>query len=1137
MMLKRNNESLLEAGSRSNSKTNNKGKEPIRGADIDSAANFGRGYSPASSGASSSYLSHDTKRPATADSTVNGRSKQKGSLLVAASDALGFRFGRRRPSIRQPPRPIIMPDVIEISASRRDEELEERNRLKQMAAEAIGLGPFMVSPDSQSRQSSMTTNEDDNDRNYTQRGTEVDRVGYGRGPGSTPNVVGRSPHGSSLSVSVPSQPPHGGRFRSGSMATYNPSGSKTIAPIPPFPTNVASLASFKQSVGLFPKYYPPSSLRIFALSKNWKNRYIILSTPATLVTRDQGPAVSYLHLFKSANNEDTELERLEINEDSVVFVSEEEVGGKRHVIKVGGADVGAMRKEYTHEEGGHTMWLLQIPDQSEAQTWITNIKNAILGQRTVRAGLIPASTLGNNEPRGDMDVMLSIRAQGLATSPTTTSARSSQALSSGTPPTADTKPNYASSISSQSVRSQANQKFSTSTGAVSALKGLFSSTTRPRSASRAASIESERQHDRDGADESFTSMGSNLLNLLRSNTPDSQSVVTVPSSPVARINLPFAGSAGPLDSRLDRKILADRQPIQWANSHSTALNKDRANKTFSIGALSLQPPPRKRWTSSTTAYSNSRVETQSIDRSRRTSTSTSARSTEKTETEPPSSPALLSGFQFGTPEQRPRASSLQSVSTLASNENGVSLDRSSLSTKRSSGTRSAKRWSRQGALPNRLTPPSEPPPAIPTNSNLSPSSINVVERAPSPNSSQSSQKSTVSSLPTFNKRASGSSMHSANSFSTSHSHTGTSPISNNPATIVIRPSSSHRLSVPPPRPAPTVALPPAPTDTNQDVLKPLETPASKSSFRNSVAHRTFRLSMSAAPKPPPSTNLPPRPDEPEFKNHRRSSSGSSANNLTLLSTKLETIPASPIPPVKLVNPFPPPAGPLPPTPVLIIPATSPQPSSPPKRATSITQRLRLRSSSSPSSTQQEPKVQPTHPLTLTSVAPRSLLTTTVSPPATPIAEKITMFQNDPSFLQMHTPVMPSMPLPQSFIPSPEEQNGVTSLSPPPRRGSKQLLETELESIKKVVEVQDDKQPTPVEGPPRHLSLSRPGSALSNYGHNNQGVVDADWENQRQEEIGPEILPEEKAPSLETRGVSLSRPRFIGDCQLIGDDDC
>ncbi|KAF8964185.1 hypothetical protein BDZ97DRAFT_915772 [Flammula alnicola] len=362
---------------------------------------------------------------------------------------------------------------------------------------------------------------------------------------------------------------------------------------------------------MYPKYYPPSSLRIFALSKNWKNRFLLLSSPATLVTRGQGPAVSYLHLFKSSNPEDKELERLEINEDSVVFVAEEEVGGKSHVIKVAGADVGAMKKDYMHEEGGHTMWLLQIPEQADAQKWITNIKNAILGQRTVRAGLIPALSLGNNEPRGDMDVMLSIRAQGLITSPTSANFRPMQNPSPIPFSQGDTNPNYASSISSHSVRSQTTvAKPASPTGAVSALKGLFANSGRPRSASRATSIESDRHQEREANDGSFTSMGSNLLGMLRSSTPDTQSINTVQTSPIMRTNLPFAGPVHPIDRRIDRKIISDRQPAQWSSPEPIpSTSKDRVNRGFSLGALSLQPPPRKRWTSSGPTGSTNRDQT------------------------------------------------------------------------------------------------------------------------------------------------------------------------------------------------------------------------------------------------------------------------------------------------------------------------------------------------------------------------------------------------------------------------------------------------------------------------------------------------------------------------------------------------
>ena len=301
--------------------------------------------------------------------------------LVAASDALSFRFGRRKPSIRPPPRQIILPGVIEISAhaQRQDEEVEERNRLREMAAQSIGLGSFMVSQSGESRDEN-TTDDEDEDPLPASEIDEIPRLGYPRNSESTPNIVSRPPHDSSFSQMMPA--PSAGRLRSGSMLVRSSTTTTTaIAPIPSFPSTVSALTLFRQSSGVYPKYYPPSSLRIFALSKNWKNRFLVMSSPATLVTRGQIPAVSYLHLFKSSGPDERELERLEINEESVVFVAEEEVGGRRQVIKVGGADVGAMKKEYTHEEGGYTMWLLQITDQAEAQQWITNIKNAILGQR------------------------------------------------------------------------------------------------------------------------------------------------------------------------------------------------------------------------------------------------------------------------------------------------------------------------------------------------------------------------------------------------------------------------------------------------------------------------------------------------------------------------------------------------------------------------------------------------------------------------------------------------------------------------------------------------------------------------------------------------------------------------------------
>lgn len=316
----------------------------------------------------------------TIEGFASGRSKLRGSL-VAASDALTFKFGRRKPSVRPPPRQIFLPGVLEISAhtQRQDEEVEERNRLREMAAQAIGLGPFMVSQGSGSRAES-TEEDEDEDRLPASENNMISFLGNPRSSESTPNITTRSPHDSSFSESMSAQPLPG-RFRSGSMLARSPPATTAITPIPSFPSTVLALTLFRQSSGMYPKYYPPSSLRIFALSKNWKNRFLVLSSPTKLVMRGQIPAVSYLHLFKSSSPDERELERLEINEDSVVFVAEAEVGGRRQVIKVGGADVGAMKKEYTYDEGGYKMWLLQITDQADAQQWITSIKNTILGQR------------------------------------------------------------------------------------------------------------------------------------------------------------------------------------------------------------------------------------------------------------------------------------------------------------------------------------------------------------------------------------------------------------------------------------------------------------------------------------------------------------------------------------------------------------------------------------------------------------------------------------------------------------------------------------------------------------------------------------------------------------------------------------
>jgi hypothetical protein len=300
--------------------------------------------------------------------------RSRGSILVQASDALNFRFRRRRKSLRHPPAPIILPGVMEICAPRRDEEVEERERLRDAAAQSIGLGPDIL-------QSSLprgdSIDEADEDAEASLDG-DFEMI-------SPPPTFRRSARSSSVS-STPAPGPHLSiRPQTGSLRpslTHMRTRSTTPASsILTFPAMLSALEPSTVMAAVLPKYYPPPSLRIFALTKQWKTRCLILSSSAPISSRGHTPAVSYLHLFKSSALEEKEMERLEINEDSVVFVADEDVGGRKGVVKVGGVDVGTSKKETNLEGGGQTMWFLQIADPLDAQRWIAAIKSVILSQR------------------------------------------------------------------------------------------------------------------------------------------------------------------------------------------------------------------------------------------------------------------------------------------------------------------------------------------------------------------------------------------------------------------------------------------------------------------------------------------------------------------------------------------------------------------------------------------------------------------------------------------------------------------------------------------------------------------------------------------------------------------------------------
>ena len=328
------------------------------------------------------------------------KKRSRTSFLASAQDAFTLKkFGKKKKPPLDPTTSVL-PDVIEITATETKrnsviaatlQEEVERERLRDAAAHSIGLDPELMSR-------SPTSVLDSYDFGYNGDSHESDHDREAETEHPTPGSVGPSREGSYISNSMwandlSSSMGHRGRAGSVNIAVKS---SNTCAPavtptVPVYPTTVLGLANCAQLSRVLPKYYPGNQLLKFALAKQWKTRFIVMSSPSQSLsssnssrpTPTTAPTVSYLHLFKSNNPSERELERLEINEDSVVFVNEnnEEISGRRNVLRVGGVDCGAMKKDFNVEEGGRTMWLLQVSDQQELQRWISAIKNSVLSQR------------------------------------------------------------------------------------------------------------------------------------------------------------------------------------------------------------------------------------------------------------------------------------------------------------------------------------------------------------------------------------------------------------------------------------------------------------------------------------------------------------------------------------------------------------------------------------------------------------------------------------------------------------------------------------------------------------------------------------------------------------------------------------
>ncbi|OCH91957.1 hypothetical protein OBBRIDRAFT_886644 [Obba rivulosa] len=1037
--------------------------------------------------------------------------RARGSILLATS-SLSFPRPLTRPRKKSPapatPNPLLFTEVIEISAPPREiDEDEERSRLRDAAAQSLGIDPDLVDEPPRRILDDYDDRQDGHE-DYSNTALADSLVFDARRPSVASTAA------TSSSAVAPVAPDTG-------------------ASLPPFPALHAALEPFAQFSARIPKYHPPPSIFALALSRQWKLRHLVLTVspsspspstspisplfPGSSIPQAPSPVPSsppitaHLHVFKSSAPDARELERLPISADSVAFLSDTPVAG-RAAVRVRGAS--------------GTEWALAAPP-AEAQTWIEHIKGVVLSQRSVRAGLGAVTpNLRGIEPRGDLDVMLSLRAQTLFSAPISPS--SSRPSTAAQPPPASTAhrpaPSTSSTPSLRSVVTATNTATHGTLGyangsasgsatphvsrpqspAVAALRGLFSG--RPRSPST-ATVSSSHGTPAHSVGPSTDEVAS-ILGVLESAVPPSpvlpsmlverkileerereRVVEGLTSEDEASVDSPGAGLAIGMSPSMSRRANPPEgpQPLQLIPR---------------VDSPSLQPPPRRRaWTSSGVPMGPRAMHTTGNGHARGQGSMYYTHGNASTAESFGLHPVLGSPLLMPEREpQRPRTStstSSVSAASVGSGERRTSLDWS------------PKRWSRQGKIPSQLTPPSGPPPAVPAMPSPSTSTVRTslsVPRHPYAEAASISTQPSASTLTTssntnaggvsgsssirssatpqsiigslglqtFSKRASNASVQSISTLSSNTTQSHAPSAIGGTSKIGQRPRSSHRNSVPPPqRPAPSAALPPTPTPSSPTTSAPPEdtnaadtsSPQSqKMSFRESLALRSKRFSLSP-PTQPPSSDLPPRPDEltlpssptrANWERHRRCASNGNTPSLYPIS-------ASPSPPPTA----PPPSSSLPLTPASEKENTIISPN--PSPVFKIGRRLRMRSAPAPSlPPSAAPPAQPPSP------AP-----STINPyllPPTPIGEPI-LAQNDPQLLLTTSPPTPP-PRPSEHPPPPEaspELHGITSLSPPPRKGSKRGIAQFRE--------EDDRRPATADAsvqahPLTPLSLSPQLSAVS-----------------------------------------------------------
>lgn len=1072
-----------------------KGKERSLDSPLSSPVGFGYGHdadhvvSPTSN-TSPSITSHEPSsriipiipRPPSSSRSAPLR-KQRTSLLVAATDVLGLRKKLGSVSRKKPPPHHIssincIPDIIEINAhsdttvtttvagaiSHMDQEHEERERLRDAAAQSIGL-EWLHEP-----------------RKWD------------------------------------------------SLLSLAPPDPQEFPQLPPFPATINALYPMTQMTATLPKFTPASSLLVYALAKQWKVRTLVL-------TSNVAGHKTHVHLFKNTSANEVELERLEITEDSAMFLAEEDVGGRKNVIKLVGKDVstkkhanGGSHTNGSTEDSARAMWFLQIIDREASQRWIGAIKNAVLNHRSIRAGLDIPTSNGVYGPRGDMDVMLSMRMQGI--------------VSPQPPKKVSSSPSPPHSLRSFGMNAQ-------SLPPSSSIKDMLTSTR-----SRSPSLDSPHSPlvSQAHTEESFGAMGTNLLTFFRGNTASDSS-----SSPACSLPLPLprsqaqcspAASVRSASTTMvipgaDLKISKERDapvlsisPPSIASTPPGSITPPAAfQASMNSGPLPLQPPPRKARGHLAVPPPTAKREREGLYNHPGDNRSVAGNfGVQPAEVLPPPPslvvmpaetipPRDLSPGPFTAtklPDVEPPFSAFSNANVQSPSSPPLAAARSlspdiavpTSSETRPSSPSSSKRWSRKiSTLPQRPAPPSGPPPSVPEIEPAQPVlhlhvphpyAADELASSVSSNSRTDISPHSASSLAqSFWKRASSSSAYSVESWSTTDSRAVAEPTTTLSASILSLPNPTaskvtapKRRSMPPPRPAPTHAPPPAPVvdPIVERVAVPQSPPPPKQQsspttppqplkpLRTSIAQRALRLSLTS-PKPPPSTSLPPRPDEPGFlRSHRRSSSNSTAEGLRV-SSELPSIPGSPSrSPSRLSG----------------VGQPRPPSSASSVRSLSIKQRLRILSAPSsssppptpsgsnspPPSTQQlqplqiqtQTKVQTkaqkhapgSQPAQVTSTLdlddddddddPRTPSHAQPSRPPFGLGEHI-MDINDPSFLSLTPIESPTAPSRNPFRPLPtcpgrpgtpmtEGEFEFMALSPPPpRRGSKQISVTVVQPEK------------------------------------------------------------------------------------------